>query len=80
MNNQELVNTKKLSDTNELKFKVFATPISINWIDVYYKGERIAIINGFSSALQWTAKNGSNIPLTLINKLENYCKKNLIKK
>ncbi len=73
-----LVNTQNLSDTNELKFKMFSTPISKNWVDVYYKGQRIAIINGLSSALQWTAKNGSNIPVRLINKLENYCRKNLI--
>ncbi len=73
-----LVNTQNLSDTNELKFKMFSTPMSTNWIDVYYKGQRIAIINGLSSSLQWTAKNGSNIPLRLINKLENYCKTNLI--
>jgi FtsP/CotA-like multicopper oxidase with cupredoxin domain len=73
-----LVNTQNLSDTNELKFRMFSTPLATDWVDVYYKGQRIAIINGLSSAIQWTAKNGSNIPVRLINKLENYCRKNLI--
>jgi hypothetical protein len=32
------------------------------FFDVMYKGQRIAIINGISAPLQWTAKNGSDIP------------------
>ena len=38
--------------------------------DVYYNGQRVAIINGLSSPLQWTAKNGSNIPNNVIDELE----------
>ncbi len=73
-----LVNISNISDTNELKYHLFKTPTATDWVDVYYKGQRIAIINGYQSALQWTAQNGLNIPVRLINKLENYCRKNLI--
>lgn len=73
-----LVNINKISDTNELKFKSFNTPLSTDWIDVYFKGQRIAIINGLVSPLQWVAKNGSNIPLRIIDKLEKYCMRNAI--
>ena len=70
------VNVLALSDTNELKFKKVAT--IANMIDVMYKGNRIAIINGFSSPLQWTAPNGSNIPNKIIDKIENLVINNLI--
>ena len=73
-----LVNINKLSDTNDVKFKSFNTPMATDWIDVYFKGQRIAIINGLVSPLQWTAKNGSNIPLRIITKLEKYCSRNMI--
>jgi hypothetical protein len=49
------------------------TPNHPEWqamVDVYYNGQRIAIINGLSSPLQWTAKNGSNIPYEVIDELE----------
>lgn len=68
----QLVNTSNFSDTNELKFKPF-----LNQYDVYYKNQRIAIINGVSSPLQWTAKNGSNIPNKIIDKIEKMVVKNL---
>lgn len=74
-----LVNISKLSDTNEIKYKLFNTPLATDWVDVYYKGQRIAIINGLVSPLQWTAENGSNIPLRIVEKLEKYCMKNVIK-
>lgn len=71
------INPELISDNNTFTFK--NVPSMYNgFTDVFYKGQRIAILNGLSAPLQWTAKNGSNIPLTLINKLENYCKKNLI--
>jgi hypothetical protein len=73
-----LVNVNKLSDTNDIKYKQFKTPMATDWVDVYYKGQRIAIINGLVSPLQWTAKNGSNIPARIIRVLENYCRRNLI--
>jgi len=68
----QLVNTSNFSDTNELKFKPF-----LNQYDVYYKNQRIAIINGVSSPLQWTAKNGSNISNKIIDKIEKMVVKNL---
>ena len=74
----EIVNTQNLNDTNDLRFVKFNTLVSNNWIDVYFKGQRIAIINGLSAPLQWTAKNGSNIPIKIIEKLERFCSKNLI--
>jgi len=70
-----LVNIKKLSNTKDVQFKNFTTTLSVNWVDVYFKGQRIAIINGLLSPLQWTAENGSNIPLSIIDKIENYCMK-----
>ena len=70
----QLVNTSNFSDTNELKFNSF-----LNQTDVFYKGQRIAIINGLSSALQWTAKNGSNIPNKIIDKIEKLVIRNLNK-
>lgn len=69
------VDTSNFSDTNELKFKNVET---LGTTDVFYKNQRIAIINGFSSALQFTAKNGSNIPNQIIDKVENLVKRNLI--
>ena len=35
------------------------------------------IINGLSAPLQWTAKNGSNIPVRIIEKIEKLVKRNL---
>jgi hypothetical protein len=71
-----LVNTSKISDTNDIKFvKVDTMPNGFT--DVYYKGQRIAIINGLSSPLQWTAKNGSNIPNKIIDKIESLVKRNI---
>jgi hypothetical protein len=75
MNTQ--VNTTNFSDTNEIKFKKVQT-MPNGFTDVYYKNQRIAIINGLSAPLQWTAKNGSNIPNRIIDKIENLVKKNLI--
>lgn len=74
MNTQ--VNTANFSDTNEIKFVKVAT-MSNDFTDVYYKNQRIAIINGLSAPLQWTAKNGSNIPNRIIDKIENLVKRNL---
>jgi hypothetical protein len=65
-----------LSDTNTFKFRKTVETEMVNFpqmdflIDVIYKGQRIAILNGLSSPLQWTAKNGSNIPVIIIEKLE----------
>jgi hypothetical protein len=73
---KNLVNVSNLSDTNEIKFK--SVPSMPNgFTDVFYKSQRIAIINGLSSALQWTVKNGSNIPNKIIDRIENLVRKNL---
>ena len=71
-----LVNTSNISDTNEIKFVKVPT-MPNDFTDVYYKNQRIAIINGLSAPLQWTAKNGSNIPNKIIDKIENIVKRNL---
>jgi len=73
-----LVNTSKFSDTNEIKFKAVPT-MPNGFTDLFYKGERIAIINGLSAPLEWTAKNGSNMPVKIIVKIENLVKRNLLK-
>lgn len=49
------------------------------FMDVMYKGQRIAILNGKSAPLQWTAKNGSNIPNNVIDKLESMVSKLIAK-
>lgn len=77
MKNTQFVNVSNFSDSNEISFKTF--PMYQNWLDVYYKGIRIAIINGFQSPLQWVAPNGSNIPVSIIDKLERKVVRNLIK-
>jgi hypothetical protein len=69
-----LINPVFISDNNTFSFKNFNTQI-----DVYYKNERIAILNGLSAPLQWTAKNGLNIPVKVIDQLEKMVIK-LIKK
>jgi len=68
MNNLS-INPELISDNNTFKF-VKENYIKEGFFSVYYKNERIAILNGFSSPLQWTAKNGSNIPVKIIDQLE----------
>lgn len=63
------INPELISDNNTFQFKK-QNYIKEGFIDVMYKGERIAILNGFTSPLQWTAKNGSNIPIKVIEQLE----------
>jgi len=58
-----------ISDNNTFSF-VQVPSMYNGFFDVMYKGQRIAILNGLSSPLQWTAKNGSNIPVMVIEKLE----------
>jgi hypothetical protein len=70
------VNTSNFSNTNEIKFVKVPT-MPNNFTDVYYNGQRIAIINGLSAPLQWTAKNGSNIPNQIIDQIENLVRENL---
>ena len=63
------INPEFISDNNTFTFKKVPTMYE-GFIDVYYKGQRIAIINGLSAPLQYTAKNGSNIPIKVIEQLE----------
>jgi hypothetical protein len=72
------INPKLISDNNTFKF-VNVPSMYEGFMDVMYKGQRIAILNGMSAPLQWTAKNGSNIPVKVIEQLENMVIK-LIKK
>jgi hypothetical protein len=72
------VNISNLSDTNDLKF-IPVPSMYEGFTDVIYKSKRIAIINGLSAPLQWTAENGANIPTSIIDRIERLVKRNLIK-
>lgn len=63
------INSELVSDNNTFTFKSVPTMYN-GFFDVFYKGQRIAILNGLSSPLQWTAKNGSNIPVKVVDQLE----------
>jgi hypothetical protein len=64
------INPALVSDNNTFSFKKVPTMYD-GFFDVFYKDQRIAILNGLSAPLQWTAKNGSNIPVKVIDQLEN---------
>ena len=73
------VNTAKFPSISGVTFTPEPlNPISEQFTSVYYEGQRIAIINGISSPLQWTAKNVSNVPLYIIEGLEAYCSNNVM--
>jgi hypothetical protein len=72
------IDPKFISDNNTFKF-VRVDSMYVGFYDVMYKGKRIAIINGTSSALQWTAPNGSNIPNKVIEQLEKMVSKLVIR-
>jgi hypothetical protein len=55
-------NTNRLEYVERLYKKGFT--------DVYYNSTRVAILNGYSAPLQWVAPNGFNLPLPLIEELE----------
>ena len=63
------INPEFISDNNTFNF-VHVPSMYKGFYDVMYKGQRIAILNGLSAPLQWTAKNGSNIPVKVIDQLE----------
>ena len=75
MKREVIVNPKALINTNELTF-VNVPSMYDGFTDVYYKEQRIAIINGLSAPLQWVAKNGSNIPNNIIDEIENLVRNN----
>ena len=63
------VNPATLSDTNDFSFKPLKTPL-LDQIDVFHKGNRVAIVNGIDGAgLRWTC-NSSQISSKNIDKLE----------
>lgn len=68
------VNPKFLKNNKTFTF-VSVSTMHEGFTDVYYKNSRIAIINGVSSPLQWVAKNGSNIPIKVIERLEKFVSK-----
>lgn len=63
------INPTLVSDNNTFQFKKVPSMYE-GFFDVMYKGQRIAILNGKSAPLQWTAKNGSDIPNEVIDQLE----------
>ena len=68
-NTQNTIDAQLLVNNDTFQF-VQVKSMYEGFTDVYYNGQRIAIINGLSSPLQWTAKNGSNIPFSVIDQLE----------
>ena len=72
------INPKFISDNNTFKF-VNIPSMYNGFLDVIYKGKRIAILNGTSSPLQWTVSNQIDIPLKVINQLEKMVVKLIIK-
>ena len=74
---EAFVNVSNLSDTNEIKFKPQPF-VRKGFTDVYYKNIRVAIINSKMCPLQWTAPNGSNIPVRILDRIEDIVSKNLI--
>ena len=72
------INPELISDNNTFKF-MHVPSMYLGFYDVMYKGQRIAILNGTSAPLQWTAKNGSNIPNKVIEQLEKMVIKMIIK-
>ena len=67
-----------ISDNNTFQFKHVPSMYQ-GFTDVYYKGIRIAIINGMSAPLQWVAPNGSNIPYKVVDQLENMVRRLITK-
>lgn len=63
------INPELIKDNGTFIFKDVPSMYH-GFTDVFYNGERIAILNGLSSPLQWTAKNGSDLPLEVIIQLE----------
>ena len=70
------INPAFISDNNTFKFIPVST---LGTIDVMYEDSRIAILNGFSAPLQWTASNGSDIPTDVIEQLEKMVSKLIAK-
>lgn len=64
------INPTLLSDNNTFKFKPFKS-VHVDQIDVFHKGNRVAILNGISgAALKWVV-NADKIDIKSVIKLEN---------
>lgn len=70
------INPNFISDNNTFKF-VEVPSMYKGFFDVYYKGQRIAILNGLTSPLQWTSK--IELPIEIVENLENMVKKLIVK-
>jgi len=60
----------QLSDTNEFKFKNFKSSF-VDQVDVFHKGNRVAIVNGIDGALLRWVCNSDLISIKNVVKLEN---------
>ena len=72
------INPKLISDNNTFTFKNVPS-IYNGFTDVIYKGNRIAILNGLVSPLQWTTQKGSSLPIKVIDQLEKLVVRLIIK-
>jgi hypothetical protein len=63
------INTSLISDNNTFKFKSFKSEL-VDQIDVFHKGNRVAILNGIDgAALRWVA-NSDKISIKAVIQLE----------
>jgi hypothetical protein len=63
------INTTLLSDNNTFRFVTFKSEL-VDQVDVFHKGNRVAILNGIDgSALRWVC-NSDKISLKVIIQLE----------
>lgn len=63
------INTSLISDNNTFKFKSFKSEL-VDQVDVFHKGNRVAILNGIDgSALRWVA-NSDKISIKAVIQLE----------
>lgn len=76
MSNLKAINPALLVNNEMFTFVPFKS-VMVDQVDVYYKEQRIAILNGLSAPLKWTAKNGSNIPNNVIASLEKIVRDNI---
>lgn len=64
------INTSLISDNNTFKFKSFKSEL-VDQVDVFHKGNRVAILNGIDgAALRWVA-NADKISIKAVIQLEN---------
>lgn len=69
-----MINPELLIDNDMFQFKAVDSMYK-GFTDVYFSGYRVAIINGISSALQWTNDGNIDVPIHVIDSLELLCAK-----